>query len=241
MESNNNINEISFNDENELNNTTTNEVSFNDGEKNSTSNASPMNLFDDIGAEGDDEEVDSTELFALANKIIKRNSKPDMIWEKYDCGGIDCHGKRECQIDNCQCDGGKFASKNFPLLRSLCQLMLQMGYPHRVNNEEGWSNFADFYFNTRENEIPMTLRGNNLDNNKRKGVFLKHQWKVAKSVYMKSNNNETKTPFLLDCKRVIEDKLEYERQVKISFILYTSNAFETTVVCYNAYDLLRLH
>lgn len=197
-----------------------NEVSINYEEEDMKNNAdipkSTENIFSDI-----DEENNFNQQEGIIDRIIKcKNNEPYLDWSEYDCGGKDCHGTSECKPNDCKCVN-RMATKNFPMLHSLCKAMIQLSKPHRQNNQTSWSTFQQLYFSLRKNEIPTTFRNKNSEQDmERLGKFLQDEWYAAKALYLRSlRSEETKTPFFLACAEVIEDKNNYEREV--SRTLYT--------------------
>ena len=197
-----------------------NEVSINYEEEDMKNNAdipkSTENIFSDI-----DEENNFNQQEGIIDRIIKcKNNESYLDWSEYDCGGIDCHGTSECKPNDCKCN--QMATKNFPMLHSLCKAMIQLSKPHRQNNQTSWSTFQQLYFSLRKNEIPTTFRNKNSEQDmERLGKFLQDEWYEAKTLYLRSLRSEetTKTPFFCACAEVIEDKNNYEREV--SRTLYT--------------------
>jgi len=197
-----------------------NEVSIDNGaeEEDMKNNAdlpkSTENIFSDI-----DEEIGFSQQEGKIDRITNcNNNKPDKDWSKFDCGGKDCHGTSECKPNDCKCVN-RMDDQNFPMLYSLCKAMIQLSKPHRQNDMTSWTNFQQLYFSVRKNEIPIIFRtAYSLlkDKEKELGKFLQLQWYAAKKLYLRSLlSEETKTPFLLACAEVIEDKNNYEREVCI--------------------------
>lgn len=186
------------------------EISF-DGEEDVQKSNFVINLEHDTD---DDEEI-SKEL----QRLSKGENKIEKKWDKFECGGINCHGQKDCKAGDCQCSHRQQAT-NFLLLQSLCKHMLLLNSPpHRVNDPESWRSFAKLYFLSKKNEIPSFLKTDNMMLEKYGGEFLRSQWIIAKTIFLESVN-ESKTPFLEDCARVIDDKNDYEKQVTIQIKIY---------------------
>lgn len=191
------------------------EISF-DGEE----DIQKSNLVINLEHDTDDDEEISKELQRLSkgeNKTVKK-------WEKFECGGINCHGQTDCKAGDCQCSHRQQAT-NFLLLQSLCKHMILLNCPHRVNDPESWRSFASLYFSSKKNEIPSFLKTSNMVLEKYGGEFLRSQWIIAKTIFLESVNESKRTPFLEDCARVIEDKNDYEKQVTIQIKIYIIQKF----------------
>jgi hypothetical protein len=165
-----------------------------------------------INLEHDTDDDDFLQIMDFSNSS-KAENKIDKIWDKFECGGINCHGKIECKAEDCRCSPRDEAI-NFSLLQSLCKHMLLLNNPHRKNDSESWSSFATTFFLSKKNEIPFRFKNNTSLLERYGGRFLSNQWSTAKRIYMQSVD-ELQTPFLEDCARVIDDKNDYEKQVTI--------------------------
>lgn len=196
------------------------EVSMIDPEEEHTSKIDDSIISNiDINNDDEDENDDDDKLFeSIKTSNNSKKEKPFMDWEKYDCGGVICHGTIECKPDDCKCASNETKNKNFPMLHSLCTTMLAILQPHRSNDEQSWTDFQQMYFYGRENEIPTGFRSDLLRRERELGKFLRNQWNYAKRISLKFVD-DPKTPFIQACEKVIEDKNMYEKEV--SRVLYS--------------------
>jgi hypothetical protein len=176
-----------------------------------------------IQIDSDEEREEETEMLltlskAYANKI-KREENSD--WYKQNCGGENCHGKSSCSVNECSCSID--VERNYPMLQLLCKNMLCMENPYRAlskqESEQKWENFAIKFFHGNEQMIPKIYQ--KISNCRKEwGKFLCQQWTIARNIYVKvlkehTDNHEavSLTPFLKQCKELIDDREIYEREV----------------------------
>jgi hypothetical protein len=175
----------------------------------------------------DDENEEDRKLLISINKILEENKKKEskIDWYKHDCGGENCHGKSSCSNTECSC--GIEEKRNYPMLQRLCKHMVAMDNPYRyiqtTVSKEKWETFSVDFFNGNTQMIPEIF--NKLADCKQAwGTFLRDQWFFARSIYVKTlkkvketptDGDVLLTPFLTQCKAVIDDRETYELEVTL--------------------------
>jgi hypothetical protein len=174
----------------------------------------------------DDENEEDRTLLQSISKILEESKKKSKIdWYKHDCGGENCHGKSSCSNTECSCAIEE--ERNYPMLQYLCSHMVAMGNPYRYIqtnvSKEKWETFSVNFFNGNTHMIPPMF-GKLADCKLEWGRFLREQWFFARNIYIKTIKTFKKspeeedvplTPFLKQCKAVIDDRETYELEVTL--------------------------